>query len=380
MKVVADDKIPYLKGVLEPFSDVVYLPGDRITKDDLKDAEALITRTRTKCTREILEGSSVKFIATATIGYDHIDTDWCEQNGIFWTNAPGCNSGSVYQYIASILVNLAYKHKFNFADRSLGVIGVGNVGKKIVRLGEWLGMRVLLNDPPRSRNEGFCGFISLDGIIRECDVITCHVPLITEGPDKTYHLIDENLLRKLNPTTLLINSSRGEVVDNNALKSILNQNKIAGAVLDVWENEPDINLELMNVLDIVTPHIAGYSADGKANGTTMSVQSLSKFFNLPLCGWFAEDIPEPANNQFTIDCSTKTMQEIISEAILTTFQVMEDDVRIRLSPSTFEKQRGNYPLRREFHAFTITLVNSNSEAKKTLSGLGFKIMDVNDLA
>jgi erythronate-4-phosphate dehydrogenase len=380
MKVVADDKIPYLKGVLEPFVDMVYLPGDRITREDLKDADALLTRTRTKCNKELLEGSKVKFIATATIGFDHIDTAWCEQNGISWTNARGCNSGSVYQYIASVLVNLAYKHQFNFADRSLGVIGVGNVGKKVVRLGEWLGMRVLLNDPPRSRNEGFCGFISLEGIIRECDLITCHVPLITGGSDKTYHLIDENFLRKLHPNTLLVNSSRGEVVDNKALKTILNQKKIAGAVLDVWENEPDIDLELMNALDIVTPHIAGYSADGKANGTTISVQALSKFFNLPLCEWVAEDIPEPASNQFTIDCLGKTLQKTISEAILTTYQIMEDDVRLRLSPSTFEKQRGNYPLRREFQAFTITLINSTAETRKALSGLGFKLMDTNHLA
>ena len=374
MKVVADNKIPYLTGVLEPFVDVVYLPGDQITKEHLMDADALLIRTRTKCNKELLDGTPVKFIATATIGFDHIDTEWCKQNGIFWTNAPGCNSGAVYQYIASVLVSLAHKHGLNFADRSLGVIGVGNVGKKIVKLGEWLGMRVLLNDPPRSRDNGTCGFVSLEGIIRECDIITCHVPLITDGSDKTYHLIDERILRKLHSNTILINSSRGEVVDNMALKTILAEKKITGAVLDVWENEPKIDSELMKLLDAVTPHIAGYSADGKANGTTMSVQALSKFFKLPLNRWFAEDIPLPENDHFSIDCKGKTTQEVISEAILSTYHVMDDDARLRSSPSTFEKQRGNYPLRREFNAFCIKLENSNSEELKILSGLGFKII------
>ncbi len=374
MKVVADNKIPYLTGVLEPFVDVVYLPGDQITKEHLMDADALLIRTRTKCNKELLNGTPVKFIATATIGFDHIDTDWCKQSGIFWTNAPGCNSGSVYQYMASVLVTMANRHEFNFADRSLGVIGVGNVGKKIVKLGEWLGMRVLLNDPPRSRGNGACGFVSLEGIIRECDIITCHVPLITDGPDKTSHLIDERILRKLHSNTILINSSRGEVVDNMALKTILAEKKITGAVLDVWENEPKIDPELMKLLDAATPHIAGYSADGKANGTTMSVQALSKFFKLPLNRWFAEDIPLPEKDHFTFDCKGKTAQEVISEAILSTYHVMDDDARLRSSPSSFEKQRENYPLRREFNAFCIRLENNNSEALKILAGLGFKII------
>ncbi len=374
MKVVTDNKIPYLKGVLEPFADVVYLPGEDINKQHLTDADALITRTRTKCNKQLLEGTSVKFIATATIGFDHIDTDYCKKNNIFWTNALGCNSGSVYQYIASVLVNLAQKHNFNFPDRSLGVVGVGNVGKKIVKLGEWLGMRVLLCDPPRVRETGQCGFVSLEGIVRECDIITCHVPLNITGADKTFHLFNENLLQKLLPNTLLINSSRGEVVDNLALKSFLNEKKIAGAVLDVWENEPDIDTELMELLDIATPHIAGYSADGKAKGTTMSVQALSKHFKLPLNRWFAEDIPIPQNSNLIINCSNKTTQQIIIEAITETFNVIDDDIRLRTSPTTFEKQRGNYPLRREFDSYSISLINSSIDAKKALSGLGFKII------
>lgn len=373
MKVVADNKIPFLKGVLEPFADVIYLPGSEISREHLMDADALITRTRTKCNERLLTGTKVKFIATATIGYDHIDTAWCEKNGITWTNAPGCNSGSVYQYVASVLVTLGRKYGFNFEDRTLGVIGVGNVGRKIVKLGEWLGMRVLLNDPPRMRKEGSCGYVSLDGIIRECDIITCHVPFNMDGQDRTYHLIEEKILRKLQPNTILINSSRGEVVDNAALKSVLKEKKIASGILDVWENEPAIDRELVDLLDIVTPHIAGYSADGKANGTSMSVQALAKFFNLPLTRWFAEEVPMPAVHRLKIDCLDRTVKDVITEAILFTYKVMEDDNRLRTSVETFEKQRGNYPLRREFHAFEITLLNEHSGLEKVLHGLGFQI-------
>jgi erythronate-4-phosphate dehydrogenase len=374
MKVVADHKIPFLKGVLEPFADVVYLPGNEITREHLLDADALITRTRTKCNEKLLTGTNVKFIATATIGFDHIDTDWCSKNGIYWTNAPGCNSGSVYQYIASALVALSIKHGFDFADKTLGVIGVGNVGRKIVKLAEWLGMRVLLNDPPRQRNEGPCSYISLDGIIRECDIITCHVPLHQDGIDKTYHLVDEKFLGKLHSNTILMNTSRGEVVDNIALKNILKNKGITGAILDVWEYEPDIDKELVDLLDIVTPHIAGYSADGKANGTTMSVQALGKFFNLPLTRWFAQDIPTPVNHCLVVDCQDKSVQEIISEAIMFTYDIMGDDNRLRTSLHSFEKQRGNYPLRREFQAYEVTLLHSHSDVQKKLNGLGFNVL------
>ena len=374
MKIIADDKVPYLKGVFEPFADIEYIPGGQISRDHLVNADALITRTRTKCNNELLEGTNVKFIATATIGYDHIDTGWCDKNGILWTNAPGCNSGSVYQYVASALVNLAIKHHFDLKNKSLGVIGIGNVGRKIVKLGEWLGMRVLLNDPPRAKKDGTCGYVSLEGILRECDIITCHVPLNMEGRDKTYHLIDEKFLDSVLPGTYLINSSRGEVVDNMALKKALqHRKKLKGATLDVWENEPDIDLDLLNLLDFATPHIAGYSADGKANGTAMSVQSLSKFFKLPVSRWMPENIPETSSMNFTINCYSKTDQEIFTEAILQTYNIEKDDKRLRDSVSTFEDQRGKYPIRREFDAYQITLLNSEKEIRKKLTGLGFKI-------
>ncbi|NJK98647.1 MAG: 4-phosphoerythronate dehydrogenase [Bacteroidales bacterium] len=346
-----------------------------MTNSDLKDAQALITRTRTRCNEELLAGTEIKFIATATIGYDHIDTDYCNKNGITWTNAPGCNSGSVYQYIASVLCTLAEKYSLNFPDISLGVIGVGNVGRKIVRLGELMGAQVYLNDPPRQRELGTCGFISLEGIIRESNIITLHVPLTMEGPDKTYHMVDEAFLKKLSPETILINSSRGEVVDNNALKKALKEKWIRGAVLDVWENEPEIDLELLELVDIATPHIAGYSTDGKANGTAMSVQALSKKFGLPLTRWQPEDLPLPDSFEKAFDCTDKVIWDIMAEVILSTYNVMEDDYRLRNSVSTFEKQRGEYPLRREFDAFKVQLLNECVKTGQKLRHLGFKIKE-----
>lgn len=374
MKIIIDDKIPFIKGAFEQVAEVIYLPGASITKKDIQDADALITRTRTICNKELLKNSNVKFIATATIGYDHIDTKWCEENGIAWTNAPGCNSMSVTQWVASVIITLAQKHNFELKDRTLGVVGVGNVGRKVVRLGESLGMQVVLCDPPVARNISACGLISLDGIIREADIISLHVPLNMEGIDKTYHLIDEQKLRKLRPGTLLLNSSRGEVVDNIALKKFIPEHHLLATALDVWENEPGIDPELLDILDIATPHIAGYSADGKANGTTMSVRAVSKFFNLGLDDWSVSNIEAPYNAVIEYDAANKTNQEILTDLILKTYQVEEDDKRLRESIHEFELQRGNYPLRREFAAYTVHLKNGSKSIVHDLKQIGFKLI------
>ena len=257
MKIIADDKIPFLRDVMDSHVEVVYLPGSKITPADVKDADAVITRTRTKCNAGLLTGSTVKFIATATIGYDHIDTAWCEANGISWTNAPGCNSSSVAQYISSVLLNLACKQKISLRGKTLGVVGVGNVGSKIANVGEALGMRVLLNDPPRAEKEGSDRFVELTQVIAEADFITMHVPLEKGEKYPTYHLGDAGLFKAMKPGAFYINSSRGSVCDNQALKAALKQKTIAGAVLDVWEHEPELDLELLDLVDFGTPHIAG---------------------------------------------------------------------------------------------------------------------------
>ena len=361
MKVVCDSHIPFIKGVLEPYAQVVYLPGGSITPDDVRDADALIVRTRTRCDSALLQDSKVKFIATATIGYDHIDTVWCESHGIAWTNAPGCNSGSVRQYIASLLVYMAHDFDFSIKEKTLGVIGVGNVGSKVAQIAALLGFRILLCDPPRARREGPGGFCDLKTIISQSDIITCHVPLTLDGPDPTYHMFDATRIKSMRPDQILINSSRGEVVHGNALKDALWNGHIKAASLDVWENEPDIDRELMDLLYTATPHIAGYSLDGKANGTMMAVNTLGKYFDLPCQNWIVNDIPAPAQPvEFTVDATGKTPRQVLEEAILYTYDIKQDDKRLRLSPNTFEQQRSDYPVRREFHAFTANITNDAS--------------------
>ena len=373
MKVVADDKIPFLKGVLESEGiDVTYLAGAKTTADDVKCADAIITRTRTKCNEKLLENSSVKFIATATIGFDHIDTDYVEKHNIAWTNAPGCNSSSVAQYITSLLLNLAVKHNFSLADKVLGVVGVGYVGKKVAAVGKALGMQVLLNDPPRARAENSSKFVDLDTIAARADIITIHVPLEYEGCDRTFHLADEKFFGKLTNRQFLINASRGEVVDNDVFREKLKNGLLAGGCLDVWENEPEIDLELLSLLDYATPHIAGYSTDGKANGTSMSINALAKFFNLSehLQTWYPENVPAPA--QTLIECPAAGSQEEKLLAVVSqSYNIADDTDSLRQRPQDFEKLRGNYPVRREIGTFTV--VNADGKTAGILRELGFAV-------
>jgi erythronate-4-phosphate dehydrogenase len=375
VKIVVDKKIPFIQGVLEKHADVVYLEGRAISRKDLLDADALIIRTRTKCTKELLEGTAVRFIASATIGFDHIDTAFCESQNIFWTNAAGCNSSSVQQYVAGVLVYLSEKLNLTLAEKTIGVVGVGNVGSKVAKLCSAVGMRVLLNDPPRQRKEGSDGFVSLDTIVKESDIITFHVPLNGDGIDKTIHMGNESFLSRLTKTQILINSSRGEVVDTTALKPFLREGNLAACVLDVWEHEPDIDRELLESVNIGTPHIAGYSADGKANGTSMSVQALSRFFHLDLNDWIPANVPSPAEPAFGLDCGTLSRQEIFGRLIKHTYNILADDRRLKESPETFEKQRGEYPLRREFTAYTVKMRNAAADARVLACSLGFTVID-----
>jgi erythronate-4-phosphate dehydrogenase len=369
MKVVADNKIPFLAGVLEPFAEVIYLPGGKISKKDLQEADALLVRTRTQCNEALLEGTTIKFIATATIGYDHLDTEYLKLANITWTNAPGCNSGSVQQYLGAVLCQIAEIEKTPLAGKTIGIIGVGNVGKKVEALAKALGMKVLRNDPPRSREEGETGFTKLEELLQLSDFVTVHTPLNLTGPDQTFHLLNQERLNLMKPSAFLINSSRGEVVDGKALKAALKSKIIKGAVLDVWENEPEIDLELLDLVSIATPHIAGYSQDGKANGTAQSVRALAIHFNLPLKDFYPKNMPAP--DQPFIDISNEQEAEKqLNTAILHTYPIQGDDLAFRKAPESFEKLRGDYPVRREFASFTVRNVN-NATVRTRLKAIGF---------
>ncbi len=371
IKIVADNKIPFLNGVLEPYANMVYLPGKEITSYHIKDANALIIRTRTKCNKDLLEGSKVRFIATATIGSDHIDTGYCESMNIKWQNAPGCNSSSVEQYVLSSLFALSAKKNFRLAGSTIGIVGAGHVGTKIERIAKLLGMNILLNDPPRKRKEGGSKFVLLERIKYEADIITVHVPLTKAGQDKTYHMVEKQFLDDFSKRVHFINTSRGEVVDEKALKNAIASGRLDSTVLDVWENEPLIDRELLEKVDIATPHIAGYSVDGKANGTKMSIRSLSRFFDLGLDNWSADSLPEPPDSKIILNAAGKDKESVMSEAVLRTYNVLDDDANFRKSIGSFEQLRECYHPRREFGAYSIHLLNDKNKISASLTDLGF---------
>jgi len=374
ISIVADDKIPFLRGALEGVAKVTYLPGAEISSVDLQDTDALITRTRTKCDRELLEGTKVRFIASATIGFDHIDTEYCRSKGIAWTNAPGCNSSSVRQYIVSTLLYLAKHRNLDLSKLTLGVIGVGHVVSKVTKAAASMGMKVILNDPPRQRTEGQNDFVELDVLLRESDIISLHVPLNRGGEDNTHQMVNREFIRLAKPGAVLINTSRGAVVDETALLEGIRDHKFSDVVLDVFNNEPGINLELLNTITLGTPHIAGYSLDGKANGTTMSVRSISQFYMLGLDHWEPESIPKPLKNVLLADASPGNMQELIWDLFRHTYEVSSDHRRLMKAPGAFERLRGDYPFRREPQAYSVRLFQGDREISTMLENLGFSVL------
>ncbi len=343
-KVIIDDKIPFIREAIETIArTVVYVPGKEFTPELVKDADALVIRTRTRCDRHLLEGSRVRFIATATIGFDHIDTAWCREAGIAWANAPGCNAPSVAQYLQSCLLLWQRQRGRELAGLTMGIVGAGNVGSQAAQVARELGMRVLLNDLPRQDREGPDGFCPLRTLAGECDVLSFHVPLYKEGKYKTFHLADPAFFATLERRPLLINTSRGEVIDTAALLHALDCGTVSDVVIDVWEHEPDIDLRLLHKAFIGTPHIAGYSADGKANATRMALDALCRFFGIQASYHIVP--PPPPCPAIKADNFT--------DACLQMYDPRTDRDRLLAHPELFEKLRGDYPLRREKGAYTL---------------------------
>lgn len=333
MKIIADNTVPYLKGILEPIADVSYLDSKEFTPTNIKDADALVVRSIDKCTRELLEGSRVRLITTATIGYDHIDTRYCEKAGITWKNAPGCNAASVGQYVLSSLVAVALRKGERLAGKTIGIVGVGHVGSIVERLCETVGMRVLRNDPPRAEQEGEDGFVSLDTIAKEADIITLHVPLTKEGRFATRHLADHAFFDKLERNPWFINSCRGAVHDTQALLQAKRTGKVSELIIDCWENEPDIDRKLLSEATIATPHIAGFSADGKANGTRMCLEHIKRFFGIKI-DKIKEVVPSAPFDP-VIELGQFAMNRV-EETILRSFNPQTIDRKLRESPERFE--------------------------------------------
>jgi erythronate-4-phosphate dehydrogenase len=369
VKIVADAHIPFLKGVAEQFGEVEYLPGNQFNREVIKEKDALIVRTVTHFGEEILEGTAVKLICSATIGYDHIDTAYCDAHGIAWRTAPGCNANSVEQYITASLLYLAQKHQFYLQEKTIGIVGVGNVGSKVEAACRKLGMNVLLNDPPREEREGNRNgyFVNLETIKQQSDIITFHTPLTKTGRHATWHLADEFFLQTVARKPFIINAARGAITDNQALKKALRAYTISGVVIDCWENEPDIDRELLALADIATPHIAGYSADGKWTATRMSLGNLNDFFGLGINPKFSE-IPAPPLPVIDLHKVEPEMQ--LAHAVWHTYNPVTETIALKSSPEKFYWFRSNYPLRREYPAYRVIHVSPSVENE--LRQLGFQ--------
>lgn len=336
MKIVIDDKIPYVSGAVDRMGQAVYLPGAAIGPDDVRDADALIVRTRTRCDRRLLEGSRVQFVATATIGFDHLDTAWLARAGIAWANCPGCNAASVAQYVESSLILLRRAGLLPATGGVVGVVGVGHVGSKVAAAARALGFDVLPCDPPRHEREGGT-FYGLDELAERADVVTFHTPLTFDGPHPTFHLADEAFFARLRRRPVVMNSGRGEAVDTQALLAALDDGRVRAAVVDTWENEPHIDRRLLDRAFIATPHVAGYSADGKATGTRMALEAVARHFGLPS----AFDIRPPRLPEGLRPAADPLDRK------LQLYNPLDDTRRLKAAPESFEQLRGSYPLRRE---------------------------------
>ena len=340
MKIVADIDIPFLEGVFEPYAEVFYKKGDEIVREDLMDADVLIVRTRTQCNADLLEGTHVKMVTTATIGMDHIDMDYCRSRGIKVANAAGCNAGGVMQYVFSAVYGVAARKGIKLEGATFGIIGVGNVGTKVEELARYLGFNVLRCDPPRAVAEGPEGFCSLEYLLEHSDVVTMHVPL----DDNTRGMADETFFALMKPGAIFINAARGEVINEDAL--IEASPKLGAVVIDTWCNEPMINHDLLEVADIATPHIAGYSYQGKENATIMAVRAVARFLGFKALKYYRPRCDEEGREPVKLDLKGKNHGEIAA-VFQYNYPIFTDDFRLRMNPDGFEKLRAEYQYRRE---------------------------------
>ena len=341
-KIIVDKAIPFMEGLFEPYADVVYLTSDAIVADAVRDADVLITRTRTKCDRELLEGSKVKLIASATIGTDHIDMNWCDSAGIIVRNAPGCNSGGVMEYVFCALYGIASRKRIKLKGKTLGVVGVGNVGKKVVAMAKALGFKVLMCDPPRAREEDPDDFCDLKHLLAHSDIVTMHVPL----DDTTRNMADAKFFKKMKKGAIFINASRGEIIDEQALIDAIP--RLGPVIIDTWTGEPNVNIDLMEKVDIATPHIAGYSYQGKMNATAAVVRATARFLKIePLYEFFPSD-NSPLASAVKLHLSGLSQGEIAS-VLSYNYPIFTDDFLFRLDPRAFEEYRESYSYRREIY-------------------------------
>jgi len=370
VKILVDENMPYARELFSRLGEVKPVPGRPIPEDELADAQALMVRSVTKVNASLLSGTAVKFVGTATAGTDHVDQAWLGEAGIGFSAAPGCNAIAVVEYVFSALLMLAERDGFTLKDRTVGIVGVGNVGSRLqARLEAW-GVRTLLCDPPRADRGDAGDFRPLEALVREADILTFHTPLFKEGPYKTLHLVDDALISALKPGAILINACRGRVVDNAALLTRLEAGQDLSVVLDVWEPEPDLNVELLKRVDIGTPHIAGYTLEGKARGTTQVFEAFSAFIGHRQQVALDTLLPAPEFGRITLHGPLD--QPTLKRLAHLVYDVRRDDAPLRKVagiPGEFDKLRKNYLERREWSSLYIQC--DDAEAASLLHKLGF---------
>ena len=341
MKIVIDSLIPFIEGVFEPYAEVVYLKGEDIRHDDIVDADALVIRSRTRCNATMLGGTSVRLISTATIGTGHIDLDYCKEMGIFVSTASGANAGGVMNYVLSALYGVASRKAIRMDGFTFGIVGAGHVGSRVEAAAKELGFKVLRTDPPRAETEGGYDFCSLDYLLDNADIVSLHLPL----NDSTRGMADEEFFNRMRPGTVFINAANGELVVDPALKAALP--KLGAVIIDAWNNEPDVDKELISLVDIATPHIAGYSYQGKQRSTAAAVRTVARFFDFkPLLEFFPEtEIKEL--EAVKLDVRGKSQGQIAS-LFQYNYPIFIDDFMFRINPDGFVGLRENYSYRREF--------------------------------
>jgi erythronate-4-phosphate dehydrogenase len=377
LKIVADQNIPYVVQTFSGLGEVRIMQGREMRATDVRDADLLLVRSTIKVNRQLLEGSRVRFVATATIGFDHVDTDYLSARGIGFASAAGSNANSVAEYVACALLEIAERQGTILAGKSLGVVGVGNVGSKVVRKAEALGMNVVQNDPPRARASGDPRYRPLDEALA-CDFVTFHVPLTREGPDATYRMVNAALLSRIKKEAVLLNSSRGNVVVEDDLKAALRSGHLSAAILDVWADEPHVDAEMIKLATIGTPHIAGYSLDGKVAGTAMVYKAACEFFGIKPTVDVRSFLPPPQLPRLAVGgCGAP--EKLVRDTVRRLYDIRKDDAQMRTlvglsegeRAKAFDNLRRTYRDRREFFNTVLVFESCPLQVQQILLGLGF---------
>jgi erythronate-4-phosphate dehydrogenase len=376
MLIVADENIPLLDAFFAGFGEIRRVPGRSIDRATVEQADVLLVRSVTNVNRALLEGSKVRFVGTCTIGTDHLDLDYFNEAGITWSSAPGCNARGVVDYVLGSLMTLAEIEGVDLPQRTYGVIGAGEVGGRLIKVLKGLGWNVKVCDPPRQAAEGG-DYVSLEQIIEQCDVISLHTPLTRTGEGATWHLFDEQSLQQLQPGTWLINAARGPVVDNAALRNVLLEREDLQAVLDVWEAEPEVDVALAELCVLATPHIAGYSLDGKQRGTAQIYQAYCEFIVQPPSIQLSDLLPAPWLSEVTLhaDSDPAWALAMLCRGV---YDPRRDDADFRRSlvgnvgeqRAAFDVLRKQYPVRREIEGLKVRIDGDSPQLQQIVAALG----------